>query len=171
MSAEDETIHIVVRRPLADIEGEIRKRHRVTTPLIDVAVEQDSLVLTFQARSEGTTPSPSAPPGLSAQGLPAAVKDVQSRTRRRRRVRNRMRTRGWPVVGKFVNGRGQTCTVYKPIIDALQSGKLRRREASTAVRQLLISNGNTPGLSSVEYFLDNHLEYIEKNLKTAPKAE
>jgi hypothetical protein len=81
-----------------------------------------------------------------------------------------MRTRGWPVVSKFVNGRGQSCTVYKPILDALQSRRLRRREAYTAVRQLLVANGNTPGPSSVEYFLDNHLEFMEKNRQAEAKG-
>jgi hypothetical protein len=170
MGTEDETVHLVVRKPLADIESEIRRKHGVTSPLIEVAVERDSLVLTFQGGS--AMEGPAHVPRTPTSKVSGSTISVASPTRRRakRRVRNRMRTRGWPVVSKFVNGRGQSCTVYKPILDALQSRRLRRREAYTAVRQLLVANGNTPGPSSVEYFLDNHLEFMEKNRQAEAKG-
>lgn len=73
-----------------------------------------------------------------------------------------MKTRGWDVVAKFENSRGQSCTVYRPFYDALVSGKLKRRDAYSAVREILISNGNDPKPSSIEYFLNNTLEYIQR---------
>ena len=155
----DEQIHLVVRKPLSAIETEVRRRYSLEGPLSDVSLEKDALVLTFEGpphvsgrvTAKGTTQPPTIP------------ETVAVRKRRKRRVRNRMKTRGWNVVAKFVNSRGQSCTVYRPFYDALVSGKLKRREAYAKVRDILVSNGNNPKPSSVEYFLNNTLEYIERD--------
>lgn len=163
MSGDGEVAHLVIKRPLSAIEGEVRRKYSITTPLLEVAVEHDALVLTFQGM---TLPTPiDSPRSLPlAKGPSPALQSNLPRIRKRakRRVRNRMKTRGWTAMGKFLNSRGQVCTVYRPIVDALKGKKLRRSEAYTAVRQLLVANGNDPGPSSVEYFLANHLEYLEK---------
>jgi hypothetical protein len=154
----DEQIHLVVRKPLSAIEAEIRRRYSLKGPLSDVALEKDALVLTFEG-----PPYVSGHVSAKETTQPATnPESVAVRKRRKRRVRNRMKTRGWNVVAKFVNSRGQSCTVYRPFYDALVSGKLKRREAYATVRDILVSNGNNPKPSSVEYFLNNTLEYIER---------
>jgi len=159
----DEQIHLVVRKPLSAIEAEIRRRFSLEGPLSDVALEKDALVLTF----EGPT-HVSGQVSAKRTSQPATNPEtVVVRKRRKHRVRNRMKTRGWNVVAKFANSRGQSCTVYRPFYDALVSGKLKRREAYAKIRDILVSNGNKPKPSSVEYFLNNTLEYIERDTARA----
>jgi hypothetical protein len=155
-----EQVHLVVRKPLADIEEELRQKYGVRSTLTDVAIEQDALVFTFEG-------SKSAPPTRLAKSEsdPAPVPDTTdlTRKRRKRRVRNRMKTRGWDVVAKFVNSRGQPCTIYRPFFDVLSTQKLKRREAYSAIRDILVANGNNPKPSSVEYFLNNTMEYLQSH--------
>ncbi|MGI0054636.1 MAG: hypothetical protein ACREBZ_02800 [Thermoplasmata archaeon] len=151
-----EQIHLIVRTPLADLEEDIRRKYTVQSKLTDVAIEQDAIVFTFEGAPHKNKVSRSPSPAHSA--IPEQVHPV--RKRRKRRVRNRMKTRGWDVVGKFVNRRGQSCTIYRPFYDALNAKKLKRREAFSLVKRILVSNSNDPRQSSVEYFLDNTLEYI-----------
>lgn len=154
-----EQIQVVVRKPLSDIEDEIRRKYRVQGGLADVAIEQDALVLTFQGIPQNSA-SKTVPP--STNSTSNSAEKVSVRRRRKHRVRNRMKTRGWDVVAKFVNSRGQTCTIYRPFYDALASQKLKRREAYSIVRDVLVSNGNSPRPASIDYFLSNTLEYIHR---------
>lgn len=160
----EEQVHLIVRKPLADIEKEIRGKYGVLTPLADVAIEQEALVFTF----EGTSVSRGSIESPKIGSIQRAVGISPSRKRRKRRLRNRMKTRGWDVVAKIENSRGQSCTIYRPLYDALVSGKLKRRDAYSAVREILISNGNSPKPSSVEYFLNNTLEYIQRQGNAGP---
>lgn len=154
----EEQVHLVVRKPLTDIEEEIRRKYRVRTSLTDVSIEQDALVFTFDGHTDHITP---ALPGASIDGPTASPSPSPVRRRKKRRVRNRMKTKGWDVVAKLRNSRGQSCTIYRPFYDALSTRKLKAREAYSLVRGILVSNGNSPRPSSVEYFLKNTLEYIE----------
>ena len=154
----EEQFQIVVKKPLSDLEEEIRRKYSVRAPLADVAIEQDALVFTFEGASSGKESVKSA--DQDAKRLPRETETV--RKRRKRRVRNRMKTRGWDVVAKFVNSRGQSCTIYRPFFDALSAQKLKRREAYSRVRDILVTNGNNPKPSSIEYFLSNTLEYLAK---------
>jgi hypothetical protein len=150
-----ELFQIVVKKPLADIEEEIRRKYSVRTALSDVAIEQDALVFTFDGKQDaGTVDTP--------------VERVPVRRRRKRRVRNRMKTRGWDIVAKFINSHGQSCTIYRPFYAALSAQKLKRKEAYSTVRDILVSNGNSPKPSSIEYFLNNTLEYLTKTSQKQP---
>lgn len=152
-------IHIVVRKPMSDIEADVRRRFSLKTPLLDASLEPDALVLTFA----GSTDNPVA--DLTPRDeVTVSSKTVQGRTvkrRRKHRVRRRTRTRGWDVVGKFVNSHGQSCTIYRPFVEKLAGANLKRREAYSLVRQLIVDNGNDPKPATVEYFLRNTLEYLE----------
>lgn len=158
-----EQVHLVIRKPLSEIEQELRHRYGVKRNLVEVAIEQDALVFTFEGAPH--TDSPSKP--LTHDSNSTVPKSPIVRTRRKKRIRNRMKTRGWDVVAKFVNTRGQSCTIYRPFYDALLAGKLKRREAYSAVREILVSNDNNPKPSSVDYFLNNTLEYIQRRGNTA----
>lgn len=161
--AADE-IRIVVRRPLAEIEREVRANARVVGSLIDVSIEKDALVFAFAPADSGEVlvapgQTPRPPKGYLSD-TPHSVERI--RRRRKRRVRRRTKTRGWPIVAKFTNSRGQSCAVYAPMFDALSSDRLSRREAFGVIREILESNGNDPSRSSVDYYLQNTLEYIAK---------
>lgn len=158
-----EQVHLVVRKPLSDIEQEIRRRYGVRSNLADVAIEQDALVFTFEG-----APHVAAPPKLSNPDSSGVSSKYPSRKRRKQRVRNRMKTRGWDVVAKFVNSRGLSCTIYRPFYAVLSTQKLKRREAYSTVRDILVANGNNPKPSSVEYFLNNTLEYIGRRSESSP---
>lgn len=160
----EEQVHLIVRKPLADIEREIRSKYGVRTALADVAIEEEALVFTFEGVPH--TSKPVAEP--RDDSVNSDARNYPTRKRRKRRIRNRMKTRGWDVLAKFVNDRGQSCTIYRPFYEALRSGKLKHREAYSAVREILVSNGNSPKPSSVEYFLRNTLEYIANQTGRSP---
>lgn len=161
--AADE-IHIVVRKALSDIEQDLRRKYSVKTPLLDVAIEKDVVVFTFSGRSEGRadelTLAASTPTSVSTAETRSPSQ--RSRRRRKRRVRSRTKTRGWEIVDKFENSKGLNCTIYKPFYDSLKGKKLRRREAQAVVRQIILSNGSTPKPATVDYYLDNTLEFLAK---------
>lgn len=144
---------------MADIEAEVRRRFAVKTPLLDASLEPDALVLTF-AGSIGK-PVAGLKPRDSAPVSDEAVEGRTVKRRKKHRVRQRTKTRGWDVVGKFVNSRGQSCTIYRPFVEKLSGANLKRREAYSLVRQIIVDNGNNPKPATVEYFLRNTLEYLE----------
>ena len=161
-----EQVHLVVRKPLSDIEEDIRRKFGLTTALSEVSIEKDALVFTFEGGPNESKP----PKPVLSNGEGAGSHLSPPRRRRKRRIRNRMKTGGWDVVAKFTNSRGQPCTIYRPIFDALTSRKLTRREAYAITRDALVSKGNSPKPSSVEYFLNNTLEYIGSKELIARKS-
>jgi hypothetical protein len=166
--ARDE-VRIVVRRSLAEIERDIRSTLSIRGALLDVSIEKDAVVFAFAP----SRPAVDSEPGSAAIASVVTSKpgdavgtEQQLRRRRKRRVRHRTKTRGWPIVAKFTNSRGQSCAIYKPMFDALTEETLPRRQALAVVREILESNGNKPSPSSIEYYLDNTLEFIEKSRKS-----
>ena len=73
-----------------------------------------------------------------------------------------MKTRGWQVVAKMTNSKGQTAVVYKPFVEALFGKRLTPAQERTLVAQILRSNGNDPTDGSIDYFLMNTKEYLEQ---------
>lgn len=165
-----EEVRIVVTKPLADIESELRRKFRIGQALLGVSIEKEAIVFTFAGSTE-THGSQERGNGTSVGPDPSST--ATNRKRRKRRIRNRTKTRGWDVVAKIKNSRGQTCTIYRPIVDALQGRHLPRKEAYAAVRKIITQNGNDPNPSTVEYFLNNTLEFLstgreEKIAKDGP---
>jgi hypothetical protein len=76
-----------------------------------------------------------------------------------------MKTRGWDVVARITNSKGQYCAIYKPLVEALQNPKLTIEEQKKAVEGILKSNRNRPTETSIQYFLENTLEYLQKQKK------
>jgi hypothetical protein len=85
----------------------------------------------------------------------------KERKRRPRKKRNRMKTRGWAVVGRITNSKGQQCSIYKPFVDALQRKQMSIEEQRKTVENILKSNRNRPTEDSINYFLENTLEYLK----------
>ena len=71
-----------------------------------------------------------------------------------------MRTRGWQVVGRIVNSRGQSALVYKPFVDALAAKHVTASQQKAVVNQILRANGNRPSVASIEYYWMNTVEYL-----------
>jgi hypothetical protein len=142
-----------VRYPIADLETMSRKKYGLKETLSDFRLEGDVLVLYFSSTSV-----PAANKGTG----PAPVRKPADRPRRSVGRRNRMKTRGWKVVTRFVNSKGQQCSIYAPFVDALADKKLTDKERRSVVREILKSNGNKPPESSIEYYLSNTMEYLQK---------
>lgn len=164
-------IRIVVRRPLAEIERDIRSTLSIDGALLEVSIEKEAVVFAFapSLQPSGRSRSASLKTSEVRASKPAnpAAAEPQVRRRRKRRVRHRTKTRGWPIVAKFINSRGQSCSIYKPMFEALVNEQLPRKQAQAVVREILESNGNKPSSDSIDYYLDNTLEYIQKSRRTA----
>lgn len=148
-----EEVLTLVRIPLSQIEQSVRSKHSLPDALVDVRLEGDSLVLYFAEK----------PRGQSVETSAQASEVVQTRRKRRaRRKRNRMKTRGWEVLGSMVNSKGQTCTIYRPFVEALKQ-PMPAADQKLVVAKILRANGNRPSETSIAYFLENTLEYLKSN--------
>ena len=145
-----EQVLTLVRVPITEIEDWLRARHVLPPVLVDFRIEENNLVLYFSQSETSPTDTGSQSHKNSA------------RRRRAHRKRNRMKTRGWEVVARITNSKGQDCTIYKPFVEALQNQTQTVEEQKRAVEAILRSNRNRPSESSVRYFLENTLEYLRK---------
>ena len=170
---QDELL-IVVKVPLRTLADQVRTRHNLTETFFDAKLEGEALTLYFrnipndvegQYHSEFSD-SESTSYSFVSSADTSRYKDYSGKERGLRRQRklkrNRMKTRGWQVVGKIVNSKGQTAVVYKPFVDAIFAKNLTPAQERNVVAQILRSNSNDPTDSSVEYFLMNTKEYIQQ---------
>lgn len=153
------------RIPIDELRALLRGRFGIDFAAVEPSLEQDNLV--FSVRSEVSESGPAAleteEHGLTAGG--------HSRTRRKRRRRNRIRVKGWKVVAKIRNSKGLSANIYEPIVAALEEKAVARSEQRKLVRQLMIQNGNDPSSESVEYFLQNTLEYIARKAENGSGSQ
>jgi hypothetical protein len=152
-----EEVLTIVKIPLSEIEESIREKHTLPSKLTDVHIEGDNLVLSFTEEEPSTLEIEEKQPILPISRGP-------QRIRRPRKKRNRMKTRGWVVVGRITNSKGQKCSIYKPFVDALQNQELSVGEQRRKVESILKSNRNRPSEESIQYFLDNTLEYLKNSV-------
>jgi len=145
-----EQVITLVKIPIKEIEEWIRTKHFLPSVLSEFRLEENILVLYFHEEEMEELESNA--------GLPK----THTRKRRARRKRNRMKTRGWKVVARLTNSKGQKCAIYKPFVDALQDTKLTVEDQKKVVKRILRSNRNRPSESSIQYFLENTLEYLQK---------
>lgn len=80
-----------------------------------------------------------------------------------------MKTRGWESIARITNSRGQKCTIYRPFVEALNNSELTNEEQKRLVEKILRSNRNRPSEGSIQYFLENTLEYLRKRSEQAPE--
>ena len=153
-----EEILTIVKIPLSEIEESLREKHVLPPKLAEVHIDGDSLVLSFKdAESEQV--------GDEKQYI-SSVNQIPQRRRKLRKKRNRMKTRGWAVVGRITNSKGQKCSIYKPFVDALENQELTFEEQKEKVEAILKANRNKPFEESIQYFLENTLEYLALKAKT-----
>ncbi len=154
-----EEIVTLVRLPVAEAVDALRKRHHISEPFSEVRLEDNFLAFYFVRSAE---PASEAPVSLKGETI-STRSHGGGRRRRARKRRNRMKTRGWPVVTKFLNSKGQTAVIYQPFADALSKEGLTRRDQRAVVEDVLRANGNKPSDASIEYFLANTLEFLRKS--------
>lgn len=145
-----EQVITLVKIPISDIEDWIRTKHVLPSLLSKFCLEENNLILYFHEEESVERESDARFP--------------KTRTRRRRKTkkRNRMKTRGWDVVARITNSKGQKCAIYKPFVDALQDTTLTVEDQKKVVKRILRSNRNRPSESSIQYFLENTLEYLQR---------
>lgn len=148
-----EEVLTVVRVPIAEIEESLRIKHTLPKVLIDVRIDQDSLVFSFSDEKE-----------YEERKDTTELHRVRRRRRAHRR-RNRMKTRGWEIVARMTNSSGQKCAIYRPFVEALQNPELGIEEQKAAIARILKSNRNRPSETSIQYFLQNTLEYLRNKEK------
>src|SRR5687767_11594688 len=112
-----------VRWPIADLESMTRKKYGLKAKLSDFRLEGDNVVLYFAGAAPLLPVQRSEPPSTPTKAR-----------RRRTGRRNRMKTRGWEVVARFTNSKGQQCSIYKPFVEALRNDKLSEKDRRAAVR-------------------------------------
>lgn len=147
-----EEVITFVRIPIRDIENMVRSKHNLPSAMVDFRIEGDAILLYFSDKDKMNLSEVSTTP----RSEEISKKD---RMRRSRHKRNRMKTRGWDVVARMVNQRGQSCTIYRPFVEAL-SQPLSTEEQKATVTRILKSNRNRPSEISINYFLENTLEYL-----------
>jgi hypothetical protein len=146
-----EEVLTIVKIPLLEIAESLREKHTLPSKLTDSRIEGENLVLSF---TEVTLEREEEQP------ISLIIQDPQ-KIRRQRKKRNRMKTRGWAVVGRITNSKGQKCSIYKPFVDALQDQQLTVEEQRKKVESILRANRNKPSEESTRYFLNNTLEYLK----------
>ena len=144
-----EEVLTLVKIPITEIEEWIRIKHVLPKFLTNFSIEGNALVLYFRKEPDSEKQS----------DFPLA-NNLISKKRRAHRRRNRMKTRGWQVVARMTNSKGQQCSVYKPFVDALQDRALTTEEQRKLVEKILRSNKNRPSEMSIQYFLENTIEYL-----------
>lgn len=164
-----EEVRTLVRAPIQPIADAIRFRLGLKDTLDNVRIEADAVVFEFKRKVEGdekdfsraiTSAERVSRQPIDVKTSVDAPTPAPSRRRRRASKRIRMRTQGWPIVGKIVTSKGQTAVIYKPLVDALEARPYSPTEQRAIVGRILRENGNDPTESSIEYFLQSTLEYL-----------
>jgi len=150
-----EEFQIVIRKPLAEVEKDLRKRYELgRNGFLSAYIQDGGLVMVF-----GATTGPEALQTSQPIPVPPGTKPGTPR-RRRKAKRNRTKTRGWKPIATITNAVGQRVRVYDVFVNALKGKELSRTEQKKLVEGILRSNRNHPAPDQVEYFLDNTLEYL-----------
>ena len=145
-----------------EIARELAKRNSVDASFVEARLEGDTLSIYLKPHDRGAPARLAEEAIASTQSSPGATVEFLKAPRAPSdmRLRNRMKTRGWNVVGKITNKYGMKSNVYHPFVEALRDVNISRAEQRSIVAKILRSNGNNPAPLSVEYFLDNTLEYL-----------
>lgn len=147
------TVEVItlVKMPITEIEEWVRTKHTLPKVLTEFRIEENDLLLFF---NDGERQKERLLPKVSTSG---------TRGRKARRKRNRMKTRGWKIVSRITNSKGQKCSIYRPFVEALKNSNLPKLEQKKLVEKILKSNRNKPSEASIQYFLENTLEYLEQD--------
>lgn len=144
------------RVPIEELRSILRSQHGVDLAGVEPYILGDYLVFAIQVSGEK-----SSSPDLSSRSGVSAGRSPRGRgIRRGRRRRNRIKTRGWKVVAKINNSKGLIANIYEPFVSALRGSAIPRSEQRKLVRQIMIKNANRPAEDSVDYYLENTLDFL-----------
>lgn len=144
------------RIPVEELRALLKRQHGVELSTVEPYIDGEFVVFAVQVPAEVELDGSGAKPIVAETALV-----IRPRlTRRTRRKRNRVKTRGWEVVGKITNAQGLVANVYRPFVDALRDRPIARSEQRKIVRQIMVQNGNRPTEASVDYYLDNTLQFL-----------
>jgi hypothetical protein len=146
------------RVPIEELRTLLRTQHGVNLSGVEPYIAGDYIVFAVQVSGDKSSPSDQRSGAEATMVRPPRGSGI----RRTRRKRNRIKTRGWNVVGKIKNSQGLVANIYEPFVTALRGVRLSRSEQRRLVRQIMIRNSNRPAEASVDYFLDNTLEFISQ---------
>lgn len=135
----------IVKIPIEEIVALLKKEYRVDVSGVEPELDGEYLIFRV-ATLEGTQPT---------------FNPSETKPRRRRGKRNRIKTRGWNVIAKITNSKGLKANIYEPFVKALEGKELSKTEQRKIVKDIIISNGNDPKSESVDYMLENTLEYLK----------
>ena len=148
-------LQIIVRKPLSEVERDLRSRHDLgRNGFVNAYIQDGALVMVF-----GKAAAFEAPNRVGGAGPKLAP--AQSHRKRRKAKRNRTKTRGWKPVATITSALGQRVRVYGIFVEALNDKNMPRGDQKKVVESILRSNSNHPTPEQVEYFLDNTLEYLK----------
>ena len=149
----------LISAKIEDIANELARRNSIEGSFVEARLEGDLLSIFLKPLDRiGSKASPGT--GASANQANSAVVRASPSVRAAGKKRNRMRTRGWNVVGQITNKYGMRSNVYYPFVVALIDANVSRAEQRSIVAKILRSNGNNPSTESIKYFLDNTLEFL-----------
>jgi hypothetical protein len=143
------------RVPIDELREVLRTQHGVDLSSVEPYIAGQYVVFALQL--PGGEPSFEPTTGSAVVPSPNRGRGI----RRTRRKRNRIKTRGWKVVGRIQNAQGLVANIYEPFFTALHDSNLPRAEQRRLVRQIMVRNSNHPSEASVEYYLQNTLEFIK----------
>ena len=144
-----EQTYKIIKIPIVEIEGWLREKYSLPSTLADIRLEEKILIISF---IDNENPLKE----IDSQ----QIKKVTTK-RKSPKKRNRMKTRGWLAVARITNSKGQQCTIYKPFVEALEKPNLTLEEQKQIVERILKSNKNKPSDESIQYYLENTLEYLQ----------
>lgn len=145
----------VIKIPINELRELIKKQYGIELAGIEPSLEGDSIVFVLEMANEEIDRTPSVTMSLG-QEYKASSK------RKRKRKRNRIKTKGWNVIAKINNSDGIVANIYEPLVDKLRGKDLSRSEQFKLIREVLESNSNHPSDESVNYFLNNTLEFLHR---------
>ena len=145
----------VFKVPVDELRLLLQKQYQVDLSGINPYLDGEFIVFAIQLDSEKTVLK-------SSPSTEAVIEKKTTKSRKRLRKRNRIKTRGWKVLGQITNSKGLKANIYEPFVEALKGLEITRSEQKKIVRQIMIGNSNNPSDESVEYHLDNTLEYISQ---------
>jgi len=143
----------VFKVPVDEIRLILQKQYQVDLSGIDPYLEGEFIVFSIQMGREVKT--------ISAN--PSSQTSVEVRTtksRKRRRKRNRIKTRGWNIIDQITNSKGLKANVYEPFVEAIKDHELSKTDQKEKIKKIMIANNNKPTDESIEYHLNNTLEYL-----------
>lgn len=129
---------------MREIAAQVARELRIDAEFDGADVQGDTLVISYSQaqQSVDTALKVSAPTPITAG-------------------RQRTKRKGWDVVARIENRKGQRVAIYQPLLDAVHQGGTPDAQRDR-IRAVLRENGNNPTEASVNYYFANTRDYLEQ---------